>query len=150
MLDWKLEQSNRCIFVFTSEKQQHFTFFVFLLHDQAEAQRTTTPWLQPPHQKLQWPGYRGNGIESRMFSSPVQIITNRSKPRPNPAWGTVPKRLRSRYHCSDSLAMPTSAMRCCKCSMRSSLWLPPMISPTQGSNMSMAATVSLPASHPSF
>lgn len=35
-------------------------------------------------------GARGNGITSRMFCIPVRNIMARSKPRPNPAWGTVP------------------------------------------------------------
>ena len=35
-------------------------------------------------------GVRGKGITSRMFAMPVAYCTVRSKPRPKPAWGTVP------------------------------------------------------------
>ena len=35
-------------------------------------------------------GVRGKGSTSRMFAMPVAYCTVRSKPRPKPAWGTVP------------------------------------------------------------
>src|SRR5205807_20222 len=49
-------------------------------------------------QNSAFPGVRANGITSRMFETPVRNINNRSKPSPNPACGTVPKRRRSVYH----------------------------------------------------
>ena len=44
------------------------------------------------------PGYLGNGMTSLMFSTPVTYCTSLSNPRPNPACGTEPYLLRSRYH----------------------------------------------------
>ena len=49
-------------------------------------------------QNSAFPGVRGNGITSRMFAMPVTNCTIRSRPRPKPECGTVPKRRRSRYH----------------------------------------------------
>src|SRR6516162_7684730 len=43
-------------------------------------------------------GTRGNGKTSRIFPIPVMYIKARSKPSPNPAWGTVPYLRMSRYH----------------------------------------------------
>jgi hypothetical protein len=40
-------------------------------------------------QKSALPGWRGNGITSRMFSTPVQNCTSRSNPNPKPACGTA-------------------------------------------------------------
>lgn len=48
-------------------------------------------------QNSAWPGLRGNGMTSRMFVIPVAYWIVRSNPRPNPAWGTLPYRRRSRY-----------------------------------------------------
>jgi hypothetical protein len=56
---------------------------------------TTTKGL---HQNSALPGNRGNGITSRMFSTPVTYCTSRSNPSPKPACGTEPYRRRSRYH----------------------------------------------------
>ena len=42
------------------------------------------------HQNSAFPGVRGNGITSRMLAMPVTNWTMRSRPRPKPAWGTVP------------------------------------------------------------
>ncbi len=50
------------------------------------------------NQNSAFPGYLGKGITSLMFSYPVAIITNLSNPRPNPACGTVPNFLSSKYH----------------------------------------------------
>ena len=44
----------------------------------------------PTVQYLAFPGVRGNGMTSRTLESPVAYATVRSKPRPNPACGTVP------------------------------------------------------------
>lgn len=44
------------------------------------------------------PVVRANGMTSRMFCIPVRYMISLSKPRPNPACFTPPKRLRSRYH----------------------------------------------------
>ena len=44
------------------------------------------------------PGVRAKGITSRMLLTPVRNMSNRSKPNPNPACGTVPYRRRSVYH----------------------------------------------------
>ena len=49
-------------------------------------------------QNSAYPGALGNGITSLIFSIPVAIITSLSKPNPNPACGTDPYLLRSRYH----------------------------------------------------
>jgi hypothetical protein len=49
-------------------------------------------------QNSQWPGVRAKGMTSRMLPMPVTNISRRSKPRPNPAWGTVPYFRRSAYH----------------------------------------------------
>ena len=50
------------------------------------------------YQNSALPGNRGNGITSRMFSTPVTYCTSRSNPSPKPACGTEPYRRRSRYH----------------------------------------------------
>ena len=63
-------------------------------------------------------------MASRMFSIPVTYSTSRSRPSPNPAWGTVPYRRRSLYH-SSPWSRPCSAMRRSSTSRRSSRWLPP-------------------------
>src|SRR5271169_6536469 len=41
-------------------------------------------------QYLAFPGVLGNGMASRTLERPVTYATVRSKPRPNPACGTVP------------------------------------------------------------
>ena len=41
-------------------------------------------------QKSALPGVRGKGITSRMLAMPVMNWMVRSRPRPKPAWGTVP------------------------------------------------------------
>ena len=40
-------------------------------------------------QKSALPGWRGKGMTSRMFSTPVQNCTSRSNPSPKPACGTA-------------------------------------------------------------
>ena len=44
----------------------------------------------PDNQNSALPGVRAKGITSRMFATPVTNMSIRSKPRPKPAWGTVP------------------------------------------------------------
>ena len=44
----------------------------------------------PDNQNSALPGVRAKGITSRMFATPVTNMSMRSKPRPKPAWGTVP------------------------------------------------------------
>lgn len=53
-------------------------------------------FLYPTNQISQLPTVRGNGITSRMFDTPVRYITQRSNPRPKPAWRAEPYFLRSR------------------------------------------------------
>ena len=48
-----------------------------------------------PCQKSALPGVRGKGITSRMLVIPVTNWISRSRPKPKPAWGTVPYRRRS-------------------------------------------------------
>ncbi len=44
----------------------------------------------PKAQNSAVPGVRGKGMTSRMFPTPVMNMRSRSKPRPNPACGTLP------------------------------------------------------------
>ena len=53
---------------------------------------------------------RGNGMSSRMWCRPVIHATVRSMPRPNPEWGKVPNRRRSRYQSYASSGRPSSAI----------------------------------------
>ena len=46
--------------------------------------------VRPDNQNSALPGVRAKGITSRMFATPVTNMSMRSKPRPKPAWGTVP------------------------------------------------------------
>ena len=46
------------------------------------------------------------------FVMPVTKSTSRSKPRPKPLWGTVPKRRVSRYHHMSFIGMLSCSMRC--------------------------------------
>src|SRR6478736_10153229 len=77
-------------------------------------------------------GVRGNGITSRMFVMPVTNCTILSNPNPNPACGTDPNLLVSRYHHISSAGSPISFIRDSNFSNRSSLCDPPTISPIPG------------------
>ena len=54
--------------------------------------RLQSPQARPGEapQKSALPGVRGYGSTSRMLAIPVAYMIIRSKPRPNPACGTVP------------------------------------------------------------
>ena len=47
--------------------------------------------------ELEFPGVLAKGMTSRMFAMPVTNMSMRSKPRPKPAWGTLPYFRRSAY-----------------------------------------------------
>ena len=48
------------------------------------------------YQNSHYPTDLWKGITSLMLSHPVAIMTNLSKPRPNPPWGIVPNFLKSK------------------------------------------------------
>src|SRR5579884_2245875 len=94
-----------------------------------------------PHQNSAEPGVRGAGITSRIFFMPVTYMSMRSRPRPKPECGAVPYFRRSRYHQYAASFSPWLRILSRRTSYRSSLWLPPMISPMRGASTSMARTV---------
>ena len=51
---------------------------------------------EEPAYSSQLPTVRGNGSTSRMLEMPVRYMTQRSKPRPKPAWRVEPYLRRSR------------------------------------------------------
>ena len=53
-------------------------------------------FLEEPAYSSQLPTVRGNGSTSRMLEMPVRYMTQRSKPRPKPAWRVEPYLRRSR------------------------------------------------------
>ena len=46
--------------------------------------------VTPYNYRSQLPTVRGKGSTSRMFEMPVRYMTQRSKPRPKPAWRQEP------------------------------------------------------------
>ena len=52
--------------------------------------------VTPYNYRSQLPTVRGKGSTSRMFEMPVRYMTQRSKPRPKPAWRVEPYLRRSR------------------------------------------------------
>ena len=53
-------------------------------------------FLEEPAYSSQLPTVRGNGSTSRMLEMPVRYMTQRSNPRPKPAWRVEPYLRRSR------------------------------------------------------
>ena len=53
-------------------------------------------FLEAPVYSSQLPTVRGNGSTSRMLEMPVRYMTQRSKPKPKPAWRVEPYLRRSR------------------------------------------------------